>query len=129
MELYPRIGTNFDIKVFTNCRFGMMSWAVLIVTYAVKQVFIYLQRVLSYSWYSVPSFMPEWPVMIRIKSRILDTIIHSYLRVLHCYYFLVESRFIRNDESHEATTRILMFNVIDEMVAHMNSVTLIWLAD
>ncbi|KAL0414947.1 UNVERIFIED_CONTAM: 7-dehydrocholesterol reductase [Sesamum latifolium] len=27
MELYPRIGKNFDIKVFTNCRFGMMSWA------------------------------------------------------------------------------------------------------
>ncbi|KAF9616304.1 hypothetical protein IFM89_029080 [Coptis chinensis] len=25
MELYPRIGKNFDVKVFTNCRFGMMS--------------------------------------------------------------------------------------------------------
>ncbi|KAF6138401.1 hypothetical protein GIB67_032905 [Kingdonia uniflora] len=37
MELYPRIGTNFDIKVFTNCRFGMMSWAVLAVTYCIKQ--------------------------------------------------------------------------------------------
>ena len=39
MELYPRIGKNFDIKVFTNCRFGMMSWAVLAVTYCIKQVF------------------------------------------------------------------------------------------
>ncbi|KAH0926284.1 hypothetical protein HID58_018540 [Brassica napus] len=29
MELYPRIGKNFDIKVFTNCRFGMMSWLFL----------------------------------------------------------------------------------------------------
>ncbi|XP_062085888.1 7-dehydrocholesterol reductase-like [Humulus lupulus] len=38
MELYPRIGKNFDIKVFTNCRFGMMSWAVLAVTYCIKQV-------------------------------------------------------------------------------------------
>lgn len=38
MELYPRIGENFDIKVFTNCRFGMMSWAVLAVTYCIKQV-------------------------------------------------------------------------------------------
>lgn len=38
MELYPRIGKDFDIKVFTNCRFGMMSWAVLAVTYCIKQV-------------------------------------------------------------------------------------------
>ncbi|CAI5476939.1 unnamed protein product [Closterium sp. Yama58-4] len=38
MELYPRIGKYFDIKTFTNCRFGMMSWALLAVTYAIKQV-------------------------------------------------------------------------------------------
>ncbi|XP_042449563.1 7-dehydrocholesterol reductase-like [Zingiber officinale] len=37
MELYPRIGKNFDIKVFTNCRFGMMSCAVLAITYCIKQ--------------------------------------------------------------------------------------------
>ncbi|KAL5723958.1 7-dehydrocholesterol reductase [Ranunculus cassubicifolius] len=37
MELYPRIGKHFDIKVFTNCRFGMMAWAVLSVTYCIKQ--------------------------------------------------------------------------------------------
>ncbi|KAK3157929.1 hypothetical protein QOZ80_2AG0130400 [Eleusine coracana subsp. coracana] len=37
VELYPRIGKHFDIKVFTNCRFGMMSWAVLAVTYCIKQ--------------------------------------------------------------------------------------------
>ncbi|RZC56779.1 hypothetical protein C5167_015635 [Papaver somniferum] len=39
MELYPRIGKYFDIKVFTstNCRFGMMSWGVLAVTYCIKQ--------------------------------------------------------------------------------------------
>ncbi|KMZ69960.1 7-dehydrocholesterol reductase [Zostera marina] len=37
MELYPRIGKSFDIKVFTNCRFGMMSWAVLAVSYCIKQ--------------------------------------------------------------------------------------------
>ncbi|KAG9449236.1 hypothetical protein H6P81_009201 [Aristolochia fimbriata] len=37
MELYPRIGKSFDIKVFTNCRFGMMSWAVLALTYSIKQ--------------------------------------------------------------------------------------------
>mmetsp|Transcript_9033 Transcript_9033/g.29660 ORF Transcript_9033/g.29660 Transcript_9033/m.29660 type:complete len:459 (-) Transcript_9033:123-1499(-) len=38
MELYPRIGKHFDIKQFTNCRFGMMGWAVLIMCYAAKQV-------------------------------------------------------------------------------------------
>ncbi|KAI3832883.1 hypothetical protein MKW92_019882, partial [Papaver armeniacum] len=37
MELYPRIGKYFDIKVFTNCRFGMMFWGVLAVTYFLKQ--------------------------------------------------------------------------------------------
>lgn len=38
MELYPRIGKNFDIKVFTNCRFGLMAWAVLCLNYALVQV-------------------------------------------------------------------------------------------
>ena len=38
MELYPRIGRYFDIKTFTNCRFGMMSWPLLALTYAIKQV-------------------------------------------------------------------------------------------
>ncbi|KAK8989375.1 hypothetical protein V6N11_063805 [Hibiscus sabdariffa] len=37
MELYPCIGKSFDIEVFTNCRFGMMSWAVLAITYCIKQ--------------------------------------------------------------------------------------------
>lgn len=37
MELYPRIGKYFDLKTWTNCRMGMMSWAVLIVCYAAKQ--------------------------------------------------------------------------------------------
>ena len=36
MELYPRIG-GFDLKTWTNCRMGMMSWAVLILCYAAKQ--------------------------------------------------------------------------------------------
>lgn len=35
-ELYPRI-FGWDVKQFTNCRFGLMSWAVLILCYAVKQ--------------------------------------------------------------------------------------------
>ena len=38
MELYPRVGRYFDIKTFTNCRFGMMSWPLLALTYAIKQV-------------------------------------------------------------------------------------------
>jgi hypothetical protein len=34
-ELYPRI-FGFDVKVFTNCRFGMMIWAVLVYIDALK---------------------------------------------------------------------------------------------
>lgn len=37
-ELYPRIGKDFDIKTWTNCRMGMMSWAILPLCYAIKQL-------------------------------------------------------------------------------------------
>lgn len=36
-ELHPRI-FGFDVKQVTNCRIGMMGWAVLIVAYAAKEV-------------------------------------------------------------------------------------------
>lgn len=35
-ELYPRI-LGWDVKMFTNCRFGMMGWALIIISYAAKQ--------------------------------------------------------------------------------------------
>ncbi|MES2345403.1 MAG: 7-dehydrocholesterol reductase [Chlamydiota bacterium] len=35
-ELYPRI-LGWDIKMFTNCRFGMMSWGLIILSFAAKQ--------------------------------------------------------------------------------------------
>jgi len=35
-ELYPRI-LGFDVKQFTNCRFGMMFWQLGIICYAMKQ--------------------------------------------------------------------------------------------
>jgi len=35
-ELYPRI-LNWDVKMFTICRFGMMGWPLLIISYAAKQ--------------------------------------------------------------------------------------------
>ena len=35
-ELYPRV-LDWDIKMFTNCRFGMMGWPLLILSYAAKQ--------------------------------------------------------------------------------------------
>ena len=35
-ELYPRF-FGWDVKMFTNCRFGLMGWAVLILSYALKQ--------------------------------------------------------------------------------------------
>ncbi len=39
-ELYPRI-LGVDIKVFTNCRFGLTVWALLVVTFAVKSYEMY----------------------------------------------------------------------------------------
>ncbi len=35
-ELHPRV-LGWDVKMFTNCRFGMMGWAVIIVSFAAKQ--------------------------------------------------------------------------------------------
>lgn len=39
-ELYPRM-LGWDIKQFTNCRFGMMSWPVIILSFAAKQAQLY----------------------------------------------------------------------------------------
>lgn len=39
-ELYPRV-LGWDIKMFTNCRFGMMSWGVILLSYAAKQSELY----------------------------------------------------------------------------------------
>lgn len=39
-ELYPRL-FNWDVKVFTNCRFGLMSWPLLLWSYAAKQQQLY----------------------------------------------------------------------------------------
>lgn len=39
-ELYPRI-FGWDVKQFTNCRFGMMSWPVIILSFAAKQSQLY----------------------------------------------------------------------------------------
>jgi 7-dehydrocholesterol reductase len=40
MELYPRV-RGWDIKMFTNCRFGMMGWGLIIISYAAKQNELY----------------------------------------------------------------------------------------
>ncbi len=39
-ELYPRI-LGWDVKQFTNCRFGMMAWPILILSFAAKQSEMY----------------------------------------------------------------------------------------
>lgn len=39
-ELYPRI-LGWDLKMFTNCRFGLMSWGLLLIAYAAKQHELY----------------------------------------------------------------------------------------
>lgn len=40
MELYPRI-FGWDVKQFTNCRFGMMGWALIILSFGAKQSQLY----------------------------------------------------------------------------------------
>ncbi len=40
MELYPRI-FGWDVKMFTNCRFGMMGWGLILLSYAAKQTELY----------------------------------------------------------------------------------------
>jgi 7-dehydrocholesterol reductase len=39
-ELYPRV-LGWDVKMFTNCRFGMMGWPLLLVSFAAKQHELY----------------------------------------------------------------------------------------
>lgn len=39
-ELYPQL-FQVNVKQFTNCRFGMMSWAVIIISFAAKQTELY----------------------------------------------------------------------------------------
>jgi 7-dehydrocholesterol reductase len=39
-ELYPRV-LGWDVKMFTNCRFGMMGWPLLLLSYAAKQEELY----------------------------------------------------------------------------------------
>jgi 7-dehydrocholesterol reductase len=40
MELYPRL-FGWDVKMFTNCRFGMMGWGLIIISFACKQDQLY----------------------------------------------------------------------------------------
>ncbi|CUI16288.1 7-dehydrocholesterol reductase [Candidatus Protochlamydia naegleriophila] len=40
MELYPRLW-GWDIKQFTNCRFGMMGWPLILLSFAAKQQQLY----------------------------------------------------------------------------------------
>jgi 7-dehydrocholesterol reductase len=39
-ELYPKI-FGFDVKRFTNCRFGMMAWPLILLSFAAKQRDVY----------------------------------------------------------------------------------------
>jgi 7-dehydrocholesterol reductase len=40
MELYPRV-FGWDVKMFTNCRFGMMAWGLILLSFAAKQRELY----------------------------------------------------------------------------------------
>lgn len=39
-ELYPRI-LGWDVKMFTNCRFGLMAWPLILLSFAAKQQELY----------------------------------------------------------------------------------------
>jgi 7-dehydrocholesterol reductase len=39
-ELYPRV-LGWDVKMFTNCRFGMMGWPLILLSFAAKQQALY----------------------------------------------------------------------------------------
>lgn len=39
-ELFPRL-FGWDLKMFTNCRFGMMGWPLILISYAAKQQELY----------------------------------------------------------------------------------------
>jgi len=39
-ELYPRV-LGWDLKQFTNCRFGMMAWPLVVISFAAKQAELY----------------------------------------------------------------------------------------
>ena len=39
-ELYPRV-LGWDVKMFTNCRFGMMAWPLLLISFAARQRELY----------------------------------------------------------------------------------------
>lgn len=39
-ELYPKV-LGWDLKRFTNCRFGMMSWSLILISFAAKQEQLY----------------------------------------------------------------------------------------
>jgi len=40
LELYPRL-FGWDVKLFTNCRFGLMSWSLILLSFAAKQQQLY----------------------------------------------------------------------------------------
>ncbi len=40
IELYPKV-MGWNLKMFTNCRFGMMGWGVIILSFAAKQSQLY----------------------------------------------------------------------------------------
>lgn len=71
-ELYPRIGP-LDIKTWTNCRMGMMSWVIIPICFAYKQAELYgevsnsmLVSVTLTSLYNLKFFMWEtgyWKTM------------------------------------------------------------------
>ena len=76
MELYPRIGKHFDVKTWTNCRFGMNGWAMLSLAFAYKQ---YTVRVGGWGrgkgmWFSTARFISTFlPTPLQVLGRVTNS--------------------------------------------------------
>ena len=74
MELYPRV-FGWDVKMFTNCRFGMMGWGLII---------------LSFAWQTERTL---WDFRLDVGRRHLPAALHHQI-------FLVGNRILAVDGHH-----------------------------
>lgn len=91
MELYPRIGKNFDLKTWTNCRVGMMSWSVLILCFLVKQIESYgslsdsmlisvvLMQIYIFKFYAYKFFFNNFPTNNKIDGNMVIGVVWTFL--------------------------------------------------
>jgi 7-dehydrocholesterol reductase len=80
LELYPRLfNGRLDIKTFTNCRCGMMGWAVLVVTFAAAQADARMHGSLSDSMFVSVALM----MVYIVKFFVWETGYWSSMDIMH----------------------------------------------